>query len=178
MYRGSLIGVTVAGLALLGGCGSIERPADPARGQDAAQHANTSAVPAADVAGGRLSSGPFILLATAPRGYQDAAGTAQLARHDGGTTVTVTLTGLRPDTDFVSHVHSGQCAAGGGPHFRIDPAGSEMPPNEIHLVFRSDASGAGTATVENPAVVGEDARAVVVHPADLMDNRVACAQLS
>jgi hypothetical protein len=32
--------------------------------------------------------------------------------------------------------------------------------------------------VENPTVVGEDARAVVVHPADLMDNRVACAQLS
>ena len=174
MVRGALVGAAVAGLALLAGCGSAE----PAHGQNAAQHGNAGAVPAADVPGGRLSSGPFTLLATAPQGYQAVAGTAQLSRHDGGTTVTVTLTGLRPDTDFVSHVHSGQCAAGGGPHFRIDRAGSEMPPNEIHLAFRSDPSGAATATVENPTVVGEDARAVVVHPADLMDNRVACAQLS
>jgi hypothetical protein len=53
-----------------------------------------------------------------------------------------------------------------------------MPRNEIHLMLRSDASGAASATVENDAVVGDDARAVVVHPAALMDNRVACAQLS
>ncbi|MHA6795269.1 hypothetical protein ACVGVM_17410 [Pseudonocardia bannensis] len=174
MRTGALVSAAAVGLALLAGCGSTPEPAagHPTGAGD------PQAVPAAAVPGGRLSSGPFTLLPTAPQGYEGVAGTAEMARHDGGTTVTVTFTGLRPDTDYVSHVHSGQCAEGGGPHFRIDPAGSEMPPNEIHLKFRSDASGAATATAENPTVVGADARAVVVHPADLMDNRVACAPLS
>ncbi|WP_214369047.1 superoxide dismutase family protein [Pseudonocardia sp. H11422] len=174
MRRTALVSAAFIGVVLLAGCGTSPEPA----AGHTAQAGDPHTVRAADVAGGRLSSGPFALLPTAPQGYEGVAGTADLSRHDGGSTATVTLTGLKPDTEFVSHVHSGRCADGGGPHFRIDPAGSEMPPNEIHLKFRSDASGAATATVDNPTTVGADARAVVVHPTDLMDNRVACAQLS
>lgn len=135
------------------------------------------AVPADQVPGAELATGRFNLLDTAPDGYQDVAGTATLARYDGGTTVTIELRGLKPNTAFTSHVHDGQCEDGGGAHYKFDPAGGDTPPNEIHLAFTSTAEGTGSMTVQNDRTAGPNARSVVVHPRELIDNRVACAPL-
>ena len=51
-----------------------------------------------------------------------------------------------------------------------------MPPNEIHLAFTAAADGTGFMTAENDQTVGPDARSVVVHPIELLDNKVACAE--
>lgn len=136
------------------------------------------AVPAGQVPGAERTSGTFRLLDTAPEGYSHVAGTATMARYDGGTTVTVELTGLKPDAEFISHVHNGSCADGGGAHYKFDPAGGDKPPNEIHLSFTSTAEGTGYMTAENDRTAGPQARSVVIHPREFTDNRIACASLS
>jgi len=135
-----------------------------------------TATPAEDVVGAALVTGDFTLLDTRPQGYEDVSGSAALARHDDGTTVTIRLTGLKPDTSFISHIHEGPCADYGGGHYRFDPDGSDMPPNEIHLAFQSGSDGSGFMTAENQQTVDDRAVSVVVHPRDLLDNKVACAE--
>lgn len=136
------------------------------------------ATPAADVEGAELMSASFELLNTRPDGYDDLTGTADLARHDDGTTVTITFEGLVPDTDFIAHLHEGACADLGGPHFKFDPNGSDMPPNEIHLAFSSDVDGVGMMTAENHGIVGDNAKSVVVHPVLELDSKLACAEFN
>lgn len=132
------------------------------------------ATPAGDVPGADVVEGTFVLLDTRPDGYDDVTGTAQLARYDGGTTVTTEVFGLMPGEDYISHVHAQSCAEDGGPHYKFDPDGSDMPPNEIHLAFTADEEGRGYTTAENDMVAGDDAVAFVVHPVDLLDNKIAC----
>lgn len=128
-----------------------------------------------DIAGAALARGPFELLETRPQGYDDVTGSAALARHSAGTTVTLELSGLPPNVDFISHVHAESCAPNnGGPHYQFEIGGSTMPPNEVHLAFTSDADGNGFMTAENHDIVGIDAVALVVHPAEFLDNKVAC----
>ncbi|MDQ3886741.1 MAG: superoxide dismutase family protein, partial [Actinomycetota bacterium] len=136
-----------------------------------------NAVPAAEVPNAELVGGEFRVLDTAPEGYQNVKGFAQLARHAGGTTVTVELAGLKPRTEIIAHVHEGSCAEGGGQHYRFDPQGADVPPNEIHLLVTSDESGAGRMTVENKRRAGAAARSIVVHPVEFQDNRITCAPL-
>ncbi|NND04661.1 MAG: superoxide dismutase family protein [Acidimicrobiia bacterium] len=135
-----------------------------------------TATRADEVEGAQVESADFALLATRPPGHDDVAGTAWLARHDMGTTVTLELVGLPTGVDYIAHVHEGSCEEAGGDHYMFDPNGSEMPPNEIHLAFTSDAAGNGFMTAENHGVVGDNAQSVVVHPADLLDNKLACAE--
>ena len=137
---------------------------------------DASATPASEVAGAEVVSGRFSLLDTRPEGYGAVVGTAALARHDGGTTVTIQLQGLKPGVVFISHVHEGTCAEYGGDHFRFDPDGPDVPPNEIHLAFASTEGGNGFMTAENDRTVDHRAVSVVVHPRDLLDNKIACAE--
>ncbi len=137
---------------------------------------DATATAAADVRNAELSSGVFELLESAPQGYENVAGNADLARHESGTTVTIELEGLPPNTEFISHLHSGSCSEAGGPHFMFDTTGPAMPPNEIHLAFASDASGRGFMTAENSRTVGTDARSIVVHPVRSTSAKIACAE--
>lgn len=139
---------------------------------------NVDATPAREVRGAELASGSFVLLATAPTGYEEVSGTADLARHEGGTTVSIELSGLPSDTEFISHVHAGTCSEDGGPHFMFEPDGAAMPPNEIHLAFTSNADGIGFMTAENDNTVGPEASSVVVHPVRSTSAKVACADLA
>jgi Cu/Zn superoxide dismutase len=132
------------------------------------------ATPASE-AGGELVSGTFELLETRPSGYDDVTGVAEMARHDGGTTVTIEVSGLQPGMEYISHVHAEPCANNGGPHYQFEVGGSELPPNEIHLLFTADEDGNGFMTAENDQTVDERAVAIVVHPVDLVDNKIACA---
>lgn len=129
----------------------------------------------ADEIDGALARGDYRLLDTRPAGYDDVDGTAVIARHDGGTTVTTELTGLLPNVDYISHVHAQACADdNAGPHYQFEPGGSTLPPNEIHLAFTSGDDGTGFMTVENHAVAGADAVSFVVHPEEFVDNKIAC----
>ena len=135
---------------------------------------DANATAADDVEGAALARGEYVLLDTRPAGYDDVQGTAVIARHAGGTTVTTELTGLLPNADYISHVHAEPCADDGGPHYQFEVGGSEFPPNEIHLAFTSDDDGNGFMTAENAQIAGLDATAFVVHPAEFVDNKVAC----
>jgi hypothetical protein len=111
-------------------------------------------------------TGKLTALADAPAAYSKASGEAELERADGGTTVSLTATGLEPKTAYVAHLHTGGCdqVDPGGPHFQFDKGGSDEPPNEIHLKFTTDAAGEGegTATSKREVPPGE-AGSVVLH---------------
>ncbi|MGI9666661.1 MAG: superoxide dismutase family protein [Acidimicrobiia bacterium] len=134
---------------------------------------DTSATRADDVQDADLVSGSFAGL----NGAKGVSGNAWLARHDGGTTVTVELHGLAPGADFTSHVHAGSCADGGGPHYKFDPEGGHHPPNEIHLTFSASDDGHGFMTAENGQVAGEAATSVAVHAVDGDADDWLCADL-
>jgi Cu/Zn superoxide dismutase len=133
------------------------------------------ATPASEVAGAEVVTGEFMLLTTRPPGYDDVTGTAYMARHDSGTTVTVEVSGLEPGVEYISHVHAEACSNNGGPHYQFEVGGETVPPNEIHLLFTADEEGNGFMTAENAQTVDERAVAIVVHPVDLIDNKIACA---
>ncbi|MFJ7181945.1 superoxide dismutase family protein [Streptomyces massasporeus] len=135
-----------------------------------------SATPADKIPDAEVVKGTFKLLDTRPPGMDDVKGTALLAQGPKGTTVTVSLTGLRPGERYMSHLHDRPCATkGGGEHFQFDKGGATTPPNEVHLMFTADKSGMGMTTVNNDRKTGKKAVAVVVHPMEAMDNRIACA---
>ncbi len=134
------------------------------------------ATPAAETDYDSLAAGTFELLETRPENHDDVAGTVEMARHADGTTVTVELTGLVGGEDYISHVHDGPCSESGGDHYKFDPNGSDLPPNEIHLAFTAGDDGSGFMTAENHEVAGDDAISLVVHPAELLDNKIACAE--
>ena len=114
------------------------------------------------VEGAHLMEAEFVLMETASADYNSAAGTAQMAVHDHGTTVTLRLSNLLPNTSYISHVHEEPCATGGGAHYRFDPEGGELPPNEIHIDFTSGDDGSGFMTAENANQVDETAHSVIV----------------
>ncbi|WP_250401617.1 superoxide dismutase family protein [Streptomyces cellostaticus] len=135
-----------------------------------------SATPAYKMPGAAVTKGTFTLLDTRPPGMDDVKGTAWLAQGSKGSTVTVSLTGLEPGHVYMAHLHAQHCSDGnGGAHFRFDKGGPAKPPNEIHLMFTADKSGMGMTTVTNSRKTGKDAVALVVHPNEAQDNRIACA---
>ncbi len=137
---------------------------------------DADATPAMDVTGADLLTGSFELLDTRPSGYDSVRGDAAIARSDAGTTVTVEFSGLVPGVDYIAHLHDGACADGGGQHYKFDPNGSDVPPNEVHLAFTSDETGNGFMTAENEMTAGDDAISIVVHPLEFIDNKIACAE--
>jgi Cu-Zn family superoxide dismutase len=119
--------------------------------------------------GNEAVSGQFERVAGAPSGYEAVAGEATVERSGGGTTASLRLSGLEPDTEYVAHLHAGGCdqADPGGPHFKFDPQGSDEPPNEIHFVFSSNGQGNGTARASsNREVPLGEAGSIVLHQAE------------
>lgn len=161
---------------------AAEANADPDAAQDMKQDmkqdmnmGDPDAVPADQISGAELQQGEFALLDTRPPGMDGVEGRAWLAQHDQGTTVTLQMSGLVPEVDYISHLHVNACAdGGGGPHFKFDPNGSDMPPNEVHLAFTSDAEGNGRMTVNNDRKTEDGVASVVVHRQDALANRIAC----
>ena len=143
---------------------------------DSMNMGDADATPAYEVTGAAVVSGPFSVLDS--KAGLDVGGKAWLARSAAGTTVTIELTGLEPDTDHIAHVHADSCALDGGPHYQHDAEGMDHPPNEIHLAFRSDANGSGIMTAENPTTASDQAVSVVVHTAGDGAPKLACADFS
>lgn len=117
-----------------------------------------------------IVSGDFTPVADAPAGYSDVSGEADIERpENGGTTVSLSVDGLEPKTEYLAHLHVGGCdqADPGGPHFQFEKGGSEEPPNEIHLQFTTDAAGEGKARVSTKRDVPTgEAGSVVIHSAE------------
>lgn len=135
-----------------------------------------NATPAHEIEGAELAQGEFSPLASAPAGTESVNGTAWLARHDNGTTVTMEVSGLQPDVAYMSHLHAQPCAKDeGGPHFKFDAQGSEEPPNEVHIAFTANADGKATTTVTNDNRKSEGAKSIVLHLADKDGTKFACA---
>lgn len=199
-FRNILFGLTALTFALSACGGSEDEAVSTAESKDEEEHDHSShdhgddlvseiagmgtmmgdpnATPAAEIDGADLTSVEFQLLDSRPDGFDAATGTADVARHDAGTTVTLTLDGLDPGRQFIAHVHEGSCAENGGDHYKFEADGPDTPPNEIHLMFTSSDDGSGFLTAENPQVVGDDARSIVVHATDDMQAYIACAALT
>src|SRR5215212_6487643 len=62
-------------------------------------------------------------------------GHAQMVRTGSGSTiVSLHVEGLTPGGQYASHVHAAACAVGAADgHYKLDPAGAAVPPNEIWL---------------------------------------------
>ncbi|MFG2797872.1 superoxide dismutase family protein [Streptomyces pseudovenezuelae] len=152
---------------------------DAMDGMSDAAMGDPSATPAYKLSGATAVKGTFTMLDTRPPGMNDVKGTAWLAQGTEGTTVTVSLTGLKAGEVYMAHLHAQHCSAdNGGSHFQFEKGGPAKPPNEIHLMFTADKSGTGLTTVTNSRRTGKDAVAVVVHPNKAQDNRIACADFA
>ncbi|MDQ2630636.1 MAG: hypothetical protein M3Y75_06640 [Actinomycetota bacterium] len=116
---------------------------------------------------GTIVSGDLLPIAGAPAAYSDVSGEADIQRLDGGSTVvSLSASGLQPETRYIAHLHTGGCdqPEPGGPHFQFEKGGSEEPPNELHLQFTSDAAGDGKATTSSKREVPPgEAGSVVIH---------------
>jgi hypothetical protein len=93
-----------------------------------------------------------------------------------GSTLELSASGLQPGGAYMAHVHTGTCAEQGGPHFQFDPAGGNMPPNEVHLELKATADGSGAGTTRTDRPLPAEARSVVLHRT-LGEVKAACAEL-
>jgi Cu/Zn superoxide dismutase len=122
----------------------------------------------------------------------EIGGFAQLTRSDAGTAVKVVVRGLEPGTTYAAHLHDAPCSAAnpGGGHYKHDPAGPAMPPNELWLSSTDDpmagirANSGGLAHGRGSAdwVARPEAQSVVIHfipPGGTTAGgpKIACADL-
>ncbi|MDQ4007259.1 MAG: hypothetical protein M3211_04075 [Actinomycetota bacterium] len=127
---------------------------------------------------GDVRTGLFAALPGAPRTASDISGSAWVTENAKGTTLTLEVTGLRPSSQYVGHLHTQPCNQDdGGPHFAFDPAGPKQTPNGMYLGVTADQRGNGITTGKKPRGVGEGAQAVVLHNAT-GGSRLVCADLS
>lgn len=149
--------LTVLAVGVLGGCSASDPGSDGAASADRQAAVVTTTL------------GVFALVPNAPPGFGDLAGTAELVDgSDGGSGVSLTLSGLKPNVGYVAHVHAGTCdqADAGGPHFKFDLDGPDTPPNEIHLDFTANATRHASAQTHSAMRVPKGAAgSIVVHQA-------------
>jgi hypothetical protein len=126
--------------------------------------------------GATVTRGDIHAFATAAG--QTITGRAQMVRTaDGKTIVTVHVEGLLPNTTYASHVHQAACNSGDADgHFRFDPAGPALPPNEIWPGFTTNADGIGNGNATVDGTAGPNAVSVVIHAPG--GAKIACADLS
>jgi hypothetical protein len=108
--------------------------------------------------------GTFTNVKDAPAGTPKIGGRAFMVVTTRSTTTSVDATGLDGKATYIAHVHSQPCATNeGGPHFKFDPNGPSMPPNEIWMTPIKVDAGEGTATTTSKGSAGREANSVVIH---------------
>ena len=152
--------------------------------------ATLGAAPAA--AGPTKVRGTFQTLPDGAAMGLDIEGFATLTRSDEGTAGKVVVRGLEPATTYAAHLHDAPCSAAnpGGAHYKNDPAGPAMPPNELWFSSTNDplagitANPGGVAHGRGSAdwVARPEAQSVVVHfipPGGTTAGgpKIACADL-
>jgi hypothetical protein len=119
-------------------------------------------------------------------------GFATITRSDSGTEVKAVVRGLDAATTYAAHLHDAPCSAAnpGGAHYKNDPAGPSMPPNELWLSSTDDpmagitTNAGGVAQGRGSAdwVARPEAQSVVIHfipPGGTTAGgpKIACADL-
>jgi hypothetical protein len=111
-------------------------------------------------------------------------GHAQMVRTASGSTiVSLHVEGLKPGSQYASHVHAAACAVGAADgHYKLDPTGAAVPPNEIWLggaPFVANPGGIANERAVANYIAGASAVSVVVHDLSLPStgNKIACADL-
>lgn len=113
--------------------------------------------------------------------YTAMFGRAQLVnRLDGATEMSMSISGLVPNGNYVAHVHNQPCALGqAGGHYKKDPAVAEVvAANELWFTMTSDADGLAHSTVLEQHAARGEALSVVIHdPLTTPPAKMACADL-
>jgi Cu/Zn superoxide dismutase len=119
-------------------------------------------------------------------------GFATITRSDAGTEVKAVVRGLEPATTYAAHLHNAPCSAAnpGGAHYKNDPAGPAVSPNELWLSSTDDPMAGITANAGGVAhgrgsadwVARPEAQSVVIHfipPGGTTAGgpKIACADL-
>ncbi len=122
----------------------------------------------------------------------DVRGTAGIVRTADRTYVQVHVTGLEPGLVYTAHLHEGTCGTPTSAHYRNDPAGADVPPNELWPASDPANPTGGLIADENGEAIGTGiadwvarptARAIWIHepPVDPNDPhahaRIGCADL-
>jgi len=126
------------------------------------------------------ASGTFSSFAAATEADETIAGTAVMVV-DLSTDVTLNVTGLDPEAEYVTHVHALPCSVmDAGGHYKIDPSIEETSEdNELWPSLMPDETGAAEAMYRNQHEARFDAQSVVIHKVDGdTAPKVACADLT
>jgi hypothetical protein len=126
--------------------------------------------------GARATRGDFHEFAAGAS--MDISGHAVMVRTaDGRTFVSVHVEGLAADAVYGSHVHLKACNDdAAGTHYRFDPAGAGISPNEIWPgPFTANQGGIGNGNTTADGIAGETARSVVIHAPG--GAKIACSDL-
>jgi Cu/Zn superoxide dismutase len=149
-------------------------------------------VVAAPAAGATKARGTFATLPDGSKLGLEIEGIAQIKRTDDATSVKAVVRGLEPGTTYAAHLHNAPCsdANPGGGHYKHDPAGPAVPPNELWLSSTNDpmagitANSGGVAHGRGSAdwVARPEAQSVVIHsipPGGTTAGgpKIACADL-
>lgn len=107
----------------------------------------------------------------------DASGAALLVRVDGGSLVSLQVSGLNPSTMYPAHVHNLPCAQQAGGHYQHVMDGGVNATNEVWPTLMTDDAGQGRSFVSVDKVLREDAVAIVVHDQAAPNPKLLCADL-
>jgi len=143
-------------------------------------------------AGATKTRGTFQTLAAGAELGLQIEGIAQLTRSDDATTAKVVVRGLEPGATYAAHLHNAPCSGDnpGGGHYKDDPAGPSVPPNELWLSSTDDPFAGITANEDGVAhgrgsadwVARPEAQSIVIHyiaPGGTTagGEKIACADL-
>jgi large repetitive protein len=136
--------------------------------------------------------GEFMTLPAGAAMGLEIDGVATIKRTQSGTAVKARVRGFQAGTTYGAHLHNDPCSAAdpGGGHYRNDPAGPSVPPNELWLSSTSDPMAGMTANSRGVArgrgdadwVARPEAQSVVIHfipPGGTTAGgpKIACADL-
>ncbi|WP_211349328.1 PKD domain-containing protein [Nocardioides litoris] len=111
--------------------------------------------------------------------WDDVEGTTTMTRWGASTDTFLELSGVKPSSTHMVHVHEKSCAdQNGGAHYRFDETKPFEEANEIWLTFTSDAEGKASVAVTDPQRAGDKAVSLVVHQPDMGAGRIACADFA
>ncbi|HXH79951.1 PKD domain-containing protein [Nocardioides sp.] len=126
------------------------------------------------------TGGPVRPFAAGSTSHPGLAGDASLVRRRAQTYASLEVSGLRPNSHHIVHVHEQACASNsGGAHFRFDTSQPFAEANELWLPFTTDSSGSsGRVEVTRPQRAGPDAVSMVIHDPDNHALRIGCVDLA
>ena len=90
-------------------------------------------------------------LAAAPPLHYDIHGSAKMTTGAAGTTVKINVSGLDPTKTYGSHLHNGNCASGGGGHYRAGRRSDRLRRSVVtREPRRADTVGRGVLALDPP----------------------------